>query len=57
MVHFLKRLVRETKGATAVESGLTRALVSRGMLTGIQRFGQSAIGVWTSVSNAVTGGA
>jgi len=57
MVHFLKRLVRETKGATAVEYGLILALVFLGMLTGIQRFGQSAIGVWTSVSNAVTGGA
>ena len=57
MVHFLKRLVRDIKGATAVEYGLILALVFLGMLTGIQRFGQSAIGVWNTVSNAVISGA
>lgn len=57
MVHFFQRLVCNAKGATAVEYGLILALVFLGMLTGVQAFGQRAIGVWNSVSNAVIGGA
>lgn len=53
MFRFLARLGRDANGATAVEYGLILALVFLAMLGGITAFGQSAIGVWTTVSNTV----
>lgn len=57
MFGFLARLGRDANGATAVEYGLILALVFLAMLGGITAFGQSAIGVWNSVSNAVNSAA
>ena len=57
MFGFLARLGRDAKGATAVEYGLILALVFLAMLGCITAFGQSAIGVWNSVSNAVSSSA
>lgn len=54
MFRFLARLGRDANGATAVEYGLILALVFLAMLGGITSFGQSAIGVWNKVSNAVS---
>ena len=57
MFRFLARLGRDANGATAVEYGLILALVFLAMLGGITSFGQSAIGVWSSVSNSVSNSA
>ena len=57
MFRFLARLGRDANGATAVEYGLILALVFLAMLGGITSFGQSAIGVWSRVSNTVSNSA
>ena len=54
MFRFLVRLGRDAKGATAVEYGLILALVFLAMLGGVTTFGEKAIGMWDSVSNAVS---
>lgn len=54
MVTFLRRLGRDTRGATAVEYGLILALVFLSMLGAVQAFGLEAVAVWTKVSTSVT---
>ena len=54
MFRFLSRLGRDASGATAVEYGLILALVFLAMLGGISTFGQSAVGVWNTISSSVT---
>ncbi len=53
MVKFLKKLGRDTRGATAVEYGLILALVFLAMVGAVQSFGQETIRMWTNVSTAV----
>ena len=57
MFRFLARLGRDANGATAIEYGLILALVFLAMLGGITAFGQSAIGMWNTVSNSVSSSA
>lgn len=53
MVKFLKKLGRDTSGATAVEYGLILALIFLAMIGGISTFGQNTISMWTNVKTKV----
>lgn len=53
MVKFLKKLGRDTSGATAVEYGLILALIFLAMVSGISSFGQNTISMWTNVKSKV----
>ncbi|MEZ5679776.1 MAG: Flp family type IVb pilin [Erythrobacter sp.] len=53
MVKFLKKLGRDTSGATAVEYGLILALIFLAMVGGISSFGQNTISMWTNVKTKV----
>ena len=55
MRQFLQMLARETEGATAVEYGLILALIFLAMVGAIQSFGFTAISIWTTVADHVTG--
>jgi pilus assembly protein Flp/PilA len=47
------KLVRDEKGATAIEYGLIVALIVIAMIAGLQIFAGSAIGMWNSVQQNV----
>jgi len=53
MKHFAK-LVRDTKGATAIEYGLIVALIVIAMIGGLKFFAGSAISMWNDVATNVT---
>ena len=48
------RLLRDRKGATAIEYGLIVALIVIAMIAGLQLFAGSAIGMWNSVEANVS---
>jgi pilus assembly protein Flp/PilA len=48
------RFLRDRRGATAIEYGLIVALVTIGMLAGLQALGVGASGSWTSTSAKAT---
>ena len=48
------KLVRDRKGATAIEYGLIVALIVIAMIAGLQLFAGSAVGMWNSVQQNVT---
>ena len=48
------RLVRDTKGATAIEYGLIVALIVIAMIGGLKLFAGNAISMWNNVSSNVT---
>lgn len=54
MVNFLRKLGRDTRGATAVEYGLILALVFLAMVGGVKTFGSEAVRMWTNVRDEVT---
>ncbi len=45
----LKRLLRDTRGATAVEYGLIAGLIVIGMITALQGFANESTDMWTHV--------
>ncbi len=49
----LARLLRDDRGATAVEYGLIAALVVLGAFLGIQNFANTSVNMWNNVSNTV----
>ncbi|OAP43514.1 pilin [Sinorhizobium glycinis] len=49
----LKRLVRNQDGATAVEYGLIAALISVGLLLGLESFGAGLDDVLTYISDTI----
>lgn len=55
MRQFLQMLARQTEGATAVEYGLILALIFLAMVGAIQTFGITAISMWTTIAENVTG--
>ncbi|MBU0670380.1 MAG: Flp family type IVb pilin [Alphaproteobacteria bacterium] len=55
MRQFLRLLARETEGATAVEYGLILALIFLAMVGAVQAFGVTAISMWTTIAENVTG--
>jgi pilus assembly protein Flp/PilA len=50
----LKDLVKDTRGATAVEYGLILALVFLAMVSAIGTFATHTTEMWNNVSNAVS---
>lgn len=48
------KLVRDKKGATAIEYGLIVALIVIAMIGGLKLFAGSAINMWNSVEQNVT---
>ncbi|MGB3797839.1 MAG: Flp family type IVb pilin [Alteraurantiacibacter sp.] len=47
--NFLKRLLRDTQGATAVEYGLIAGLIVIGMLTALKGFASETSEMWDVV--------
>jgi len=47
-----RRLLRDIKGATAVEYGLIAALMVLAMLVGMQAFADETASMWTQVSSS-----
>lgn len=54
MVEFLKRLGRDTEGATAVEYGLILALIFLSMIGAVSSFGQTTIDMWNRVATTIS---
>lgn len=54
MVEFLKRLGRDTEGATAVEYGLILALIFLSMIGAVSSFGQTTIDMWNRVAATIS---
>ena len=54
MREFLRRLKRDTEGATAVEYGLILALVFLAMLAAVQALGGQSTTMWTHIASSVT---
>ena len=51
----LKRLIRDERGATAIEYGLIVALIAIVMVAALQSTGNSLSGVMTTASTAMKG--
>ena len=49
----LQKLLRDTRGATAIEYGLIASLIVIAMITAMQEFADSTITMWGNVSDAV----
>jgi pilus assembly protein Flp/PilA len=47
------RLIKDDRGATAVEYGLILALVFITLVAGVQAFAGATIGMWSNVSEKV----
>lgn len=50
---FLKRLLRDDRGATAVEYGLIVTLIVIAMIAALQGVADKTNGLWATVSNKV----
>ena len=50
-----RRLLLDQKGATAIEYGLIVALLAVGIISGIRALGGGSDGMWTRISDEVTG--
>ena len=51
----MRRLVRDTRGATAIEYGLIVALIAIGFLAGLKALGDGNSASWGATSNKITG--
>jgi pilus assembly protein Flp/PilA len=47
------RLIRDERGATAIEYGLICALIVIAMIVGLNTFANTAIGMWNGVATNV----
>ncbi|VAW01343.1 hypothetical protein MNBD_ALPHA04-1562 [hydrothermal vent metagenome] len=54
MIDLLKKLYSSEKGATAVEYGLIASLIVIASMGALISFSDTTIGMWNSVSNAVS---
>jgi pilus assembly protein Flp/PilA len=50
----LGKLLRDTRGATAVEYGMIAALVVLGAFLGFRNFANTSISMWNNVSTTVS---
>ena len=57
MFELLKNLVRDAKGATAIEYGLILGLIFVAMMAGVSSLGGGVNGGWTTISNKVSSAA
>jgi len=53
MIHVLRQLARNRRGATAVEYGLILSLVVLTMLAALQGLASTTTGMWNNVSDKV----
>jgi pilus assembly protein Flp/PilA len=53
MIHVLRRLARNRRGATAIEYGLILSLVVLTMLAALQGLAGATTGMWNNVSDKV----
>ena len=51
---FLRNLLRDTRGATAIEYGLIVALIVIAIIVSVQGVANETNGLWATVSNHVT---
>lgn len=51
---FFKRLLRDTRGATAIEYGLIVSLIVIAIIASMQGFANSTIAMWGNVDAAVS---
>ncbi len=56
MLKLLKTIKKDDSGATAIEYGLIAALVAVGLVTALTTLGTDLGGIFTDVSNELTGG-
>lgn len=52
-MEFLKKLLANENGATAIEYGLIAALIFLAAMTAIVNVGNTTVGMWNHVSNEV----
>ncbi len=50
------KLLRDNRGATAIEYGLIAALVVLGAFAGLKNFADVSVGMWNNVSATVSKG-
>lgn len=56
MLKLLRTLAGDRRGATAVEYGLICALIILTMMSALQLFATTSVGMWNNVSNKVQNG-
>ena len=56
-MNFIRKLVRDKKGATAIEYGLIAALIAVAAIAAMQGLGTSLSTTFNNVSTSMTGGA
>jgi pilus assembly protein Flp/PilA len=49
----LRKILRDKRGATAIEYGLIAALVVLGAFLGLKNFATTSVNMWNNVSNTV----
>ncbi|MEG3083822.1 Flp family type IVb pilin [Sphingomonas sp. PB2P12] len=54
VVNILAGIVRDSRGATAIEYGLILALIVIGMVVGLSALANSTIGMWNKVDTKVS---
>ena len=54
-MQFIRKLIRDKKGATAIEYGLIAALIAVAAITAMQSLGTSLGTTFNNVSTAMTG--
>ena len=52
-MQFIRKIIRDTKGATAIEYGLIAALIAVAAITAMQGLGTSLNSTFTNVSTAM----
>ena len=54
MIHLLRQLARDRKGATAVEYGLIVALIVIAMVSMLKEVANTTSGMWNNISDKVS---
>jgi pilus assembly protein Flp/PilA len=54
-MQFIRKMIRDTKGATAIEYGLIAALIAVAAITAMQGIGTSLNSTFTNVSESLDG--
>jgi pilus assembly protein Flp/PilA len=54
-MQFIRKLIKSSKGATAIEYGLIAALIAVAAITAMQGLGTSLKGTFNNVSSAMNG--
>ena len=54
MISWMERLLRDRKGATAIEYGLILAVVVLAMMVALVEFADTTIDLWNNVADKVT---